>query len=70
MKFLLLAIPAIVLTAMHIPNYKTTSTKQETNNTLTDAEKKDGWKLLFDGKSTDGWHTYGKKNVRRSVESE
>ncbi|MDR1723984.1 MAG: DUF1080 domain-containing protein [Tannerella sp.] len=25
------------------------------NNTLTDKEKKDGWKLLFDGKSFDGW---------------
>jgi hypothetical protein len=24
-------------------------------NTLTDAEKADGWRLLFDGKTTDGW---------------
>ncbi len=27
-------------------------------NTLTDAEKSAGWKLLFDGKSTSGWRGY------------
>src|SRR5262245_36704404 len=32
-------------------------------NTLSDAEKAAGWKLLFDGKSTDGWHTYGRNDV-------
>ena len=28
-------------------------------NSLTDAEAKEGWKLLFDGKSTDGWIRWG-----------
>ncbi len=30
---------------------------QAADNTLTEQEQKDGWKLLFDGKSTDGWMT-------------
>jgi hypothetical protein len=32
-------------------------------NTLTNKEKKDGWKLLFDGHSTKGWHTYLRDTV-------
>ena len=29
-------------------------------NTLTDAEKADGWALLFDGTTTNGWHVFNK----------
>jgi hypothetical protein len=32
-------------------------------NTLTDAEKTAGWKLLFDGKTTEGWRAYRGKEV-------
>ena len=35
----------------------------QTLNTLSDQEKKQGWKLLFNGRNTAGWHTYGGKPV-------
>ncbi len=35
----------------------------QTPNTLTDAERSAGWKLLFDGKTPAGWHGYGAKDV-------
>jgi hypothetical protein len=34
------------------------------DNTLTDAEKAAGWKLLFDGKTLDGWHNFKKPGVK------
>lgn len=32
-------------------------------NTLTEAERADGWALLFDGRTTDGWRRYGGTGV-------
>ena len=32
-------------------------------NSLTDAEKAAGWRLLFDGKTTSGWRNYGKPTI-------
>jgi len=33
-------------------------------NTLSDAEKKAGWKLLFNGTSLDGWHNFKTNTIR------
>jgi hypothetical protein len=35
-----------------------------TPNTLTDDEKKAGWKLLFDGRTLNGWHNFKKTDVK------
>lgn len=37
--------------------------KAQSLNTLSDQERKQGWKLLFDGKTLQNWHTYGGKDI-------
>ncbi|MBC7851213.1 MAG: DUF1080 domain-containing protein [Chitinophagaceae bacterium] len=72
MKILTLAAAATILLSCN--NASTTATDNKTDspvtnpstpqasmfNTLTDAEKADGWELLFDGTSTKGWHVFNK----------
>jgi hypothetical protein len=41
-----------------------TSAAPSEPNTLTRAEKADGWKLLFDGQSFAGWHNFKQEGVR------
>jgi len=37
------------------------------DNSLTDAQKAEGWQLLFDGKSLDGWHIYQNREANSWV---
>jgi len=37
--------------------------KSGQHNTLSEAEKAEGWQLLFDGRSLQGWHLYNKGNA-------
>jgi hypothetical protein len=35
----------------------------DAQNTITDQEKKDGWRLLWDGKTTEGWRSGGSDTI-------
>jgi len=37
--------------------------KTDPYNSLTEAERKEGWQLLFDGSSFKGWHAYNEKEI-------
>jgi hypothetical protein len=68
-KHVIAATAAITLTALSAPATMAAQghdqhAQHAMHNTLTDAEKRAGWRLLFDGKSTDGWRNYRSDSIR------
>ncbi len=56
MNLLYFAFPALLLGV---------TGRAQTVNTLSPAEKQDGWKLLFDGSTLQGWHSYNHSATAR-----
>ncbi|MBX2926945.1 MAG: DUF1080 domain-containing protein [Saprospiraceae bacterium] len=50
----------------NLPGFKRAAPAPTPVNTLSEAERKAGWKLLFDGQSFKGWRNYGKKTIGSS----
>jgi aldose 1-epimerase len=53
----------IVAAALLVAAIARPALADESLNTLTEAEKQAGWKLLFDGRSTDGWRNFGQPTI-------
>jgi len=60
------AVALLAACATSDPPESTSTADAETpavHNTLTAAERDDGWRLLFDGATLDGWRGYGSEDV-------
>lgn len=63
MKKILLPLVVLLAAACQKPAPKDETATSVEPNTLTEAEKADGWQLLFDGKTLDGWKRYGADSI-------
>jgi Domain of Unknown Function (DUF1080) len=54
---------ATLLAVLLVSSGRSVFSEDAAPNTLSDAEQKEGWKLLFDGTSTKGWHSFKRSDV-------
>ena len=54
----------VLLFLIAVPSFHSHCFSAEEPNTLTEAERRSGWKLLFDGTSTRGWRSYRAPTIR------
>lgn len=62
-RSLMAAVAVAVLAGAPLAARSAKTTDSEKPNTLTAAEKAEGWRLLFDGTSFAGWRGYGKPDM-------
>ncbi len=63
MKTLIAVAALIVLTTACHAQSQPPPPPPPSTNSLTDAERAAGWRLLFDGKTMAGWRNYGKRTI-------